>query len=666
MTIILTVKQRMETLSKDIRKHDALYDQFKPILSEKEYNDLYYELLDLEKKYPEYADPESPTQKIYAVMVDELEKVRHSSFMGSQEKIKTWEGVLSFVKRYFGKILIQHKLDGLTVVLTYIDGLLQLAVTRGDGEVGQNIIHTVRTIKNQPSIIPFKGRLEVRMEGIIPYEEFERINVDGTYSNPRNLVSGTLSQLNAKIAEERNVQGIVFDIISAEGMTFNTISEQLEFLKEQGFTTVESVAFDQTEEGLAQMKDFIVNMEKSIRKTLPFMIDGLVIKFDQLSAKDELGNTSKHPRWSTAYKFASLEVTTVIEGVEHSVARTGRITPVALFQTVEIDSVDISRASLANYGMIKSKDIRICDRVFVIRANDVIPKVTASIKDIRTGEEQIIQAPEYCPICGAPTKYEGAYLYCQGLQCSPQLQGKVEHFASRKALNINSLGERTVELFFENGFIRHFLDLYNLEEKKELICSLEGFGEKSFTKLQNELERVKEEPLHKVLIALSVKNLGESKSKVLSTVYKDIDAIMTASEDAENFRSTLLSLPDFGNSIADSIVEFFTSEDGRDLIRKMQEIGFAMKSAFEDKAEQGKDNNLPLAGQTVVVTGTLDAMGRDEAKNKLEALGAKVSGSISKKTSFVVVGTGKSKHDKAIEVGARVVFEEEFLKIISA
>ncbi|MFF2531466.1 NAD-dependent DNA ligase LigA [Brevibacillus sp. NPDC058079] len=657
----MQAKQRVKELRLEIRKHDELYELSKPILSDQEYDNLYYELLDLEKQHPEFADPDSPTQKIYAVMVDELEKVRHSSFMGSQEKIKTWDGVLAFAKRFGGKLLAQYKLDGLTVVLTYVDGLLKMAVTRGDGEVGQNIIHTVRTIKNLPSVIPFKGHLEVRMEGIIPYAEFEHINVDGTYSNPRNLVSGTLSQLNAKIAEERAVQGIVFDVVKVEGITFDTISDQLQFLKEQGFTTVESFAFEQTEEGFSELKSFIQNVEENIRKTLPFMIDGLVIKFDQLRAKEELGNTSKHPRWSAAYKFASLEASTGIEGVEHSVGRTGQITPVALLQTVDIDGVNVSRASLANYGMIEEKDIRIGDRVFVIRANDVIPKVTASIKDVRTGKETVIKAPDKCPVCGSATEFDGANLFCRGEQCEPQLQGKIEHFASRKALNINSLGESTVELFFNEGIVRHFLDLYNLQEKEEQICALEGFGKKSFVKLQKELERVKSEPLHKVLIALSVKHLGESKSKDLSKVFADMDAILTASEDKESFYQTLISLPDFGIAITDSIVSFFTNEESRIMIRKMQEIGFTMKSEFEAKSQ---DENLPLAGQTVVVTGTLDSMGREEAKAKLEALGAKVSGSISKKTSFVVVGEGKSKRDKAIELDVKIVLEDEFLKLL--
>lgn len=657
-------KQRIETLRSEIRKHDELYEQSKPIIGDGEYDQLYYELLDLEKQYPEFADENSPTQKIYTIMLDELEKVRHSTFMGSQEKIKTWEGVLNFLKRSISKVLAQLKLDGLTVVLTYEGGILLQAVTRGDGEVGQNITHTVRTIKNIPSVIPFKGHLEVRMEGIIPFAEFERINENGEYSNPRNLVSGTLGQLSAKIAEERAVQGIVFDIIAIEGMTFKTISEQLAFLKEQGFTIVESEAFDQTEEGLAKLEAYIQNIEKNVRKDLPYMIDGLVLKFDNLDAQAELGSTSKTPRWSIAYKFASLEATTKLVGLEESVGRTGQITPVYLLETVDIDGTNVSRASAANYGDIKRRDVRINDTVVVIRANDVIPKVTAAIKDVRTGNELVISAPTVCPSCGSSAEFDGANLFCRGEECEPQMQGRIEHFASRKALNINTLGESTVETFFKEGIVRHFLDLYNLEEKEEQICSLEGFGKKSYAKLQKELERVKTEPLHKVLIALSVKHLGESKSKELSKIFADIDAILTASEDAEAFRATLLALPDFGNAITDSLVSFFTKPESRDMLRKMQAIGFTMKSELLAKPQ---DANLPYSGQTVVITGTLDAMGRDEAQAKLEALGAKVSGSVSKKTSFVVVGKDAgSKEQKAKNLGVRIVGEEEFIQMIGA
>lgn len=657
-------KQRIETLRSEIRKHDELYDQGKPIISDGEYDALYYELLDLEKQYPEYYDENSPTQKIYTRMVEELEKVRHTVFMGSQEKIKTWEGVLQFVKRYVGRILAQYKLDGLTVVLTYQNGILQQAVTRGDGEVGENVIHTVRTIKNLPTLIPFKNRLEVRMEAIIPYAEFERINVDGEYSNPRNLASGTLRQLNAKIAEERQVQGIVFELIEAEGKTFDTISEQLEFLKEQGFTVVETQAFDQTEEGLEALKAFIENIEQNVRKELPFMIDGLVLKFDQLDAKEALGSTNKHPRWSSAFKFASLEATTKLEGIEESVGRTGQITPVYLLETVDIDGINVSRASAANYGDIKRRDIKIGDTVVVIRANDVIPKVTAAIKEVRTGAEREIVPPATCPSCGSPTEFDGANLYCRGDVCEPQMQGKIEHFASRKALNIVSLGEKTIESFFEKGFIRSIVDLYDLEAKKDEICSLEGFGEKSYKKLIAELEKAKSAPLHKVLFALSIRLLGESKAKDMSKAFANMDEILEASQNVEGFEARLLSIPDFGEKITASVTRFFTNPVTRSLVIKLKEIGFTMKSEFEAKTQDG---DLPLAGQTVVITGTLDSMGRDEAKAKLESLGAKVSGSVSKKTSFVVVGhDAGSKHQKAIDLGVRIVLEDEFLKIIQA
>lgn len=654
-------KQRLEELRKTIKMHDLLYEQNRPIISDAEYDALYFELLELEKQHPEFYDPNSPTQKIYTAMVDELEKVRHPSFMGSLEKVKSWDGVLQFAKRYDSPLLVQYKMDGLTIVLTYEDGLLKQAVTRGDGEIGENVLHTVRTIKNVPTVIPYKKRLVARMEAIIPYDEFERINVNGEYSNPRNLVSGTLRQLNAQIAHERAVQGIVFDLIDIEGISFSTISEQLRFLKEQGFDVVETASFQNDEKGLKLLKDYIDNIEKTIRKELPYMIDGLVLKFDDLNAQS-LGSTAKHPRWSIAYKFGSLEATTKLIGVEHSVGRTGQITPVFLLESVEIDGVNISRASGANYGDIARRDIRVGDTIVVIRANDVIPKVTTAIKELRTGKEQPIQPPSTCPACGQPTEFDGANLYCKNNYCEPQQLEKIIHFASRKALNIASLGEKTVETLYQKGYVRSILDLYRLKEKEEEICSLNGFGKKSFNKLLDELEKAKSAPLHKVLFALSIRFLGERNAKELSKMFPDMKAILEASKDKEQFRQTLLSAPDFGEKIAESVTAYFTTPQNREFIESLIDIGFSMKSEY---ASHNPSEPLPLAGQTVVLTGTLDSMSREEAKEKLEALGAKVSQSVSKKTSFVVVGRDAgSKLKKALDLGIRIVNEKEFLNLV--
>lgn len=659
-------QKRIVQLREEIRKHDELYEQNRPVISDAEYDALYFELLDLEKQFPEFNDPNSPTQKIFTKMVDELEKVRHTAFMGSQEKVKSWEGVLQFASRYNSRILAQYKLDGLTIVLTYENGILKQAVTRGDGEVGENVLHTVRTIKNLPTVIPFKNRLVVRMEAIIPYAEFEKINVDGEYSNPRNLVSGTLRQLNAKIAEERAVKGIVFDLIEAEQTRFTTISEQLDFLKNQGFEIVETKMFEQNEEGFAQLKAFIENVEQNIRKELPYMIDGLVLKFDQLNAKDELGSTAKHPRWSIAYKFVSLEATTKVIGIEESVGRTGQITPVFLLETVDIDGINVSRASGANYADIERRDIRIGDTVVVIRANDVIPKVTTSIKELRTGKEQKIQPPAVCPACGSPTEFDGANLYCRGDFCEPQMQGKIEHFASRRALNIVSLGEKTIETLFKQGLIRNIPDLYNLKDKKAEICSIEGFGEKSFQKLLDELEKAKSAPLHKVLFALSIRLLGENKAKDLSKAFPDMDAILEASENRELFQQKLLSIPDFGEKITDSVIRFFTNPKTRELVYKLKEIGFTMKSEYANQTEN-KDA-ASLNGKTFVITGTL-SKSRDEFQALIESLGGKVSGSVSKKTDYLLMGEdaqGTTKHKKAIECNVKIISEAEFFQLINA
>jgi DNA ligase (NAD+) len=657
-------KSRILSLRTEIREHDELYDLNKPKISDQEYNQLYYELVDLEKQCPELFDANSPTQRIYTMMIDELEKVRHTSFMGSQEKIHTFEELVQFANRYNSPILLQYKLDGLTVVLTYEKGLLIQAVTRGDGEIGENVIHTVRTIQNIPQRIEFQGRLEIRIEGIMPYADFERINVNGDYSNCRNLVSGTLRQLNAKFAKERNVQGIAFELIEIEGVTFQTISEQLAFLTGQGFTVVETELFLTDEAGLKRLQSFLETMETVTRGSLDYMIDGMIGKFDSLRAKEELGNTAKCPRWSIAYKFEALEATTRIKHVLHSVARTGQITPVYYFDMVTIADVDIECASAANYEIIEAKDIRIGDKVVVIRANDVIPKVEMSIKEERTGEEIIIVAPTECPACGTPTIKKGAHIFCRGTNCMPQIKGMIEFFASRRTLNIDSLGEKTIDLFVENGFIRTFIDLFDLEDKKDELCKLEGFAIKSFTKLQNELEKAKSAPFHKALHALSIPLIGGTKSKELSKVFASMDEMMDASLNAPAFHTKLISIPDIGEAMADSLVGYFTNDENRRTIEKMKEIGFTMISEFAGTPAPTGDS---LVGKIFVITGTFTSGNRDHMTALVEAHGGKASGSVSKKTSFLLFGAdeaGSGKHNKAIELGTPILTEDEFLTMI--
>ncbi|WCK57622.1 NAD-dependent DNA ligase LigA (plasmid) [Aneurinibacillus sp. Ricciae_BoGa-3] len=585
---------------------------------------------------------------------------------------------MKFSKKANSRIIAQQKLDGLTIVLTYDNGDLQLAVTRGNGYIGQAVTHNVRTFKDVPKHILFQGKLEVRMEAVIPFVEFQRINVNGEYANARNLASGTMSQLDANIAKDRNMMGIVFDLVSAEGVEFSTDVEMLEFLKTQGFHVVPYEVFDNTEEGITALVDYCLTYHKTIRKTLPYQIDGLVLKFDDLEIREELGYTAKFPRWGCAFKFESEDATTTLNKVVEQVGKSGQITPVAEFDTVEIDGVKISRATLHNYGNVsdkeyyvggklrKGKDIRIGDRIVVTRANDVIPQVVQSIKDVRTGNEQIIEAPTHCPACGSPTEWDGENLFCTGLDCRPQLEGKLEHFVSRKTLNIDGLGDKTIKLLLEKGFISSVTDIYKLHENEAEITTMDGFGKKKYDKMIEGIEASKKNPLHRVLYALSIRHIGESSSKDVSKSFKNMDEIIELSKDVDAFRAKLLTINDFGSTMTESMVDFFTNVKNIEAIRELQAVGFTMESEYQGQAPAGTS----LEGKTFVITGKL-SKGRDEFKSLIESLGGKVSGSVSKKTTYLLMGDGEegsSKHQKALELAEFVTIlnEEAFNKLIEA
>lgn len=659
------IQKRIEELRKEIQKHDELYEKNTPIISDAEYDRLYQELVQLETQYPEYYSPDSPTQKIYTVMVKELKKVSHETYIGSQEKAHSFEDIQSFVKRaneVSTEILCQYKMDGLTVVLRYLHGKLVQAVTRGDGYVGEDVTHTVQTIRNVPKRIPFEQLLEVRMEAIIPYEEFERINQNGMYSNPRNLASGTLRQLDSRIAEQRGLQGFVFELVRIDGMNFQNDTEQLSFLQQQGFTIVPTKVFPITEEGLQQLHQYIQQIEKHERSQLPYLIDGLVLKFNSLSLREELGSTAKHPRWSVAYKFEAQDATTKLLAVTPQVGKSGQITPVGELEAVTIAGVTIRRATLHNYQLIKEKDIRIGDTVTIIRANDVTPKITSPIKEKRDGSEKVIEPPTHCPECGSPTEWDGANLYCTGVDCKPQLQAKIEHFGSKQALNIDGLGKKTVSLFFEKGIIQHFLDLYRLEEQKEKILQIKGFGVKKLEKLLKQLEEAKKAPLHKVLFALSIRHLGEVHAKELAKKFKDMTEILHASKDKESFAHRIRAIPEFGEAITNSIVDFFTNPQNRQIIEQLQSLGFTMKSEYTPTPEKQQI----LQGKIFVITGELSKP-REEFKALIEQLGGKVTNSVSKKTSYLLMGenaTGTSKHQKALSLHIPIIKEKDFLRMI--
>ena len=652
--------QRLVFLQKEIKKHDELYEQNAPVITDSEYDALYNELIDLEKTYPELITPDSPTQRIVTTLVPSLKKVKHATPMLSQDKVNDEKGIRKFLEKNKtnSRVIVELKLDGLTIVGNYHEKELKQAVTRGDGTIGEDVTHTVRTFKNVPKTIDFDGELSVRSEAIIPFEEFERINVDGRYSNPRNLASGTVRQLNASIADERNLLGIAFELEKAEGKTFETDVERLKFMESLGFDVVPYRVFEANE--VEELLEYCMTFSKEVRHTLPYMIDGLVIKFDDLSLREELGYTSKFPKWACAFKFESLDATTTLRDVVFQVGKSGQISPVALFDTINI-GVKISRATLHNARNIKEKDIRIGDKILVARANDVIPQVVMSIHSERNGSEKEIEIPTECPSCGSTTEYIGANLYCTGIDCAPQLSGKLEHFVGRKSMNIDGLGSETISLLLEKNVLSSFADIYRLHEVRETLESFEGLGKNKVEKMINEIEKSKSMPFDKVLYGMSIRLIGQSASRDIGKHFKSMKNMLDKFENKTAFKEELLSLEKFGEKMADSLIDFLSNPQNQELFDELEKLGLTM--VMNEPVNNPETLGLSsLEGKTFVITGAL-SKGRDEFKSLIEARGGKVSGSVSKKTTYLLMGEdaiGTSKHKKAESLGVTILSEEQF------
>ena len=661
------IEERIEFLRKEVKKHDIAYNEGKPTITDTEYDKLYMELCELELKYPEFYSEESPTQKIFEAEIKGRIKVVHTEPMLSQDKINTEDGLNSFINRINDDILVQQKLDGLTVTLKYNNEVFYQAVTRGNGIVGTDVTHLVKNIPNVPKKIKHKGFLEVRTEAIIPTEIFEKINISGEYKSARNLVSGTFNSLKGKVASERGVKCIAFEYIAGEGIEFEKDIDRLKYLEDLGFEVVDYKFFKNTEEGHNKLKDYILTYNEEVRPTLPHKIDGLVLKADDLSLREDLGTTIKYPKWACAFKFASLDAITILKDVVWQVGKTGQITPVAILEPVEIDGVQIERATLSNYDDIVRRDLKIGDHVLVERAKDVIPKVVSVSLEKRTGAEKKIELITKCPVCGSVVEKEdvkesgteGVHVYCINAECSAQKVRKLQHFQSRNALNIDGLGDKTVDILLEKNIISTIPDIYRLKDKEEALLGLDKFGKRKVEKLLEGIEKSKEAPLENVLFGLSIRHVGEGVAKKIANQFKSIDTIIDKAKNKEALYEELINMEDIGSEIANSIVNFFNNDINIDMINELKELGLTM---FQEVVEIEEGF---FTGKTVVATGTLEHFSRKEIKAKLESLGAKVSGSVSKKTDIVIYGANAgSKYDKALELGIKLITEEEFLEII--
>lgn len=656
-------KKRIEELRIEVREHDERYDNCTPIISDLSYDRLYAELVELETSFPEFYDSNSPTQKISLAPVAGLTKVKHDTPLLSLEKTTTTEGITKFMSRSQGEdVLVQEKLDGLTILLHYVNGVLFDAITRGSSGIeGERVLHTVSTIRNIPKQIAYKGTLKLRCEVVVPFEEFERINVDGKYSNPRNLAAGTVRQLDPSVAASRGLRAIVFDVI--EGPSHELDSVQMKAIEQLGFEVVTTYHCKTVND----VTTVISNYENGIRAGLPYMIDGLVLKVNKVSLRTILGTASKYPKWAIAFKFKSLDDVTTLNSITWQIGKTGQITPVAEFTEVEIDSVSITRATLHNAANIKTKDIRIGDKVVIQRANDVIPQVVKSLAELRNGLEVEPSIPTRCPSCGAPTEFKGENLYCTGTNCLPQLEGKIKHFVSTEALNIDGLGGKTVEDFISKGFLTSILDIYNLEKHKYEICNMKGYGEKKFQKIIDGVTASKSRHLHHFIYGLSIDLIGSRASLDIASHFKTMENILELSKKPEMFKREILKLGNFGEIMADSLVAYFSSSENVVLVNALIEKG--LNTQAEITAAPVHTNSF-IKSKVFVITGDVTHFAnRKELKAKIESLGGKVASSITKQVDYLInnsIESTSSKNKDAKKFSIPIITEEEFLSLMES
>ncbi|MDR3501492.1 MAG: NAD-dependent DNA ligase LigA [Legionella sp.] len=664
---------QINELREKIRQYDYHYYVLdEPLVPDIEYDRCFRALQDLETQYPQLLIADSPTQRVSGAPADAFMPVSHRQAMLSLSNVFTDEELHAFVKRVTDKLdepnqqlvfVCEPKLDGLAVNLTYEDGILVSAATRGDGATGENITANIKTIAsvplklrtaNPPRFIEIRGEVYMPKEGFAEYNKKAQMQGEKVFANPRNAAAGSLRQLNPAITAHRPLAIYCYGIGACEGYKLpDTHWQQLELLKEFGFRVSSET---KRVNGMAGCLDYYHSILEK-REQLPFEIDGVVYKIDSIRLQQQLGFISRAPRFACAHKFPATEEITVLLAVDFQVGRTGALTPVARLEPVNVAGVKVSNATLHNMDEIARKDIRIGDTVIIRRAGDVIPEVVSVVLERRPEHTQMIHLPEKCPVCGSDVvREEGeAVARCVGgLFCKAQLKRMMWHFASRKAMYIEGLGSVLIEQLVDEGFIRHLSDLYELDAAT--LENLPRMGAKSAHNLLQALEESKKTSFNRFLYALGIREIGEASARVLAEHFGDIPSIAAATEEE------LMSLNDIGPVGASYVVHFFAQEHNLQIIKRLLELGVHWPAV--EKKQINQEN--PFFGKTVVLTGTLSAMGREEAKAKLLALGAKVSGSVSAKTDYVIAGVeAGSKLDKANSLGVAVLDEEQFLGLLA-
>ena len=662
---------QMRTLIDNLKTHNyAYYVLDNPILEDSEYDQLRRSLLELEEQYPDLVQPDSPINQVGDMPLSAFTQVTHDIPMLSLGNVFDYDELHTFMRRVNDRLNdaqknpeyeMELKLDGLAVSLKYAYGQFTQAVTRGDGQTGEDITQNAKTIRNLPlwltaaSDIPL---LEVRGEVLMPKAGFERLNRlaeekgDKTFANPRNAAAGSLRQLDPAIAASRPLAFYCYSVNQGLPETIDTQSAALAWLGDIGFSVSAVRVVKNPREAQAYYESMI-----ETRSKLPFEIDGMVIKVNNLALQQQLGFLSREPRWATAYKFPAETVMTRLNDIEWQVGRTGQITPVGKLEPVKVGGVTVSNVTLHNFGEIQRLDVRAGDMVSVHRAGDVIPKVTRVWTDQRPEDSEPVKLPSTCPVCDSPVVLpEGeALARCTGgLFCPAQQQEALIHFVSRRAMDIDGLGASWLISFFEHGLVKTVADIYQLYKHQDELITLEKLGEKSVQNILSAIETSKQTTLARFIYALGIRGVGETTAQNLAQQFGDLDSLMAANIDK------LLQTPDVGAITAELTYKFFRAPHNIEVITALREAG-----VHWDKVEQVVSEGLPLDGQTWVITGALDSMARDEAKAKLQALGAKVSGSISAKTTALLAGDkAGSKLTKAEKLGVKVVSEDEFLVLV--
>ncbi|MBP5427020.1 MAG: NAD-dependent DNA ligase LigA [Clostridiales bacterium] len=632
-------------------------------ISDFEYDKLYKRLEDLENENPMYITDDSPTRRIGGKPLDEFEKVVHKHKMQSLSDVFSFDELEAFDRKLQSELgeqpvyVVEKKIDGLSVSISYKDGVLVEAATRGDGSIGEDVTQNVRTIKSVP--LKLKQAVEdlcVRGEVFISKKNFEKLNemqeVNGEnlFANPRNAAAGSLRQLDPKIAAVRNLDIFIFNLQGIEGDNFKTHTQTLEYLKKQGFKV--SPGYKECK-NIQEVLDYIKEIGAT-RDSLPFEIDGAVVKVNSLEQREKLGSTVKAPKWAVAYKYPAEQKTTKLKDIEASVGRTGVITPVAILEPVNLAGSTVGRATLHNMDYIIQKDIRIGDTVIIQKAGDIIPEVVEVMLDKRSGDEQEFVMPKKCPVCGADViKEEGEVAYrCTGIECSAQVLRSIVHFVSRNAMNIDGMGTSVVKALYDNGYIKEISDIYELYQKREDISKMEGFGKKSVDNLIKSIEKSKDSNVDRLLFGFGIRHLGQKASQILANNINNIEDLFTKTKEE------IMDINELGDKIAESVVIFFKQDATRDLINKLKKNGVNQES----KKEKILDERFK--GATFVLTGKLPTYSRNEVSDIIKKYGGKVSSSVSAKTTYVLAGEdGGSKLDKAMALGVKIIDEAEFMSM---